>query len=315
MTGLESIITDFTLTEKERREHYPASSLAAFLKAGSFAAGYAHIVILNENGTVAAAGDNQCGQCNVNGWRDIVKVAAGDYHTLGLKKDGTVVAAGDNRYGQCSVEHWRGITQIFADKGMSVGIRSDGTVLVNQDNSLEQKSNDTRDTSAELKKLIDTINDFCKQMEPTPAEEFTYVPFGGGIMITKNLSTRPVIVIPETIDGLPVTQIGQNAFRDCKARSIVLPSSLLIINSCAFQYCYALETVRIPDKVNHVGSYAFDYCSGLKEVTLPDSLDYLGRSAFKHCPSLKRVLISDTTKNLLGKMALRAAFDSLSVLS
>ncbi len=75
----------------------------------SIAAGSYHTVGLKADGTVAVAGLNMQGQCNVSDWRDIVAVAAGCAHTLGLRSDGTVAAAGDNEYGQCEVSGWRGI--------------------------------------------------------------------------------------------------------------------------------------------------------------------------------------------------------------
>ena len=58
---------------------------------------------------VVATGENEDGQCDVSGWRDIVAVSAGFGHTVGLKSDGTVVAAGKNEYGQCDVSDWTDI--------------------------------------------------------------------------------------------------------------------------------------------------------------------------------------------------------------
>jgi len=64
---------------------------------------------LKTDGTVVAVGNNDKGQCNVSGWRDIVAVAAGVDRTVGLKADGTVVAVGNNEKGQCNVSGWRDI--------------------------------------------------------------------------------------------------------------------------------------------------------------------------------------------------------------
>ena len=64
------------------------------------------MVGLKSDGTVVTAGNNDYGQCDVNGWYDITQVAAGGWHTVGLKSDGTVVAAGDNGDGQCDVDSW-----------------------------------------------------------------------------------------------------------------------------------------------------------------------------------------------------------------
>ena len=75
----------------------------------AIAAGSNHTIGLKSDGTVAAVGWNEHGQCNVSDWRDIVAIAAGCAHTVGLKSDGTVVAVGDNEYGQCDVSGWRGI--------------------------------------------------------------------------------------------------------------------------------------------------------------------------------------------------------------
>ena len=70
----------------------------------AIAAGLNHTVGLRKTGTVAAAGYNAHGQCNVTGWTDIIAVAAGHNHTVGLKKNGTPIAAGDNHCGQCDVQ-------------------------------------------------------------------------------------------------------------------------------------------------------------------------------------------------------------------
>lgn len=81
------------------------------------------------DGTVIAAGENRCGQCNVNQWKDIVSVQAGKNHTVGLKRNGTVIATGNNQYGQCNVSEWTDIIQIAADDNCTIGLKSDGTVI------------------------------------------------------------------------------------------------------------------------------------------------------------------------------------------
>lgn len=46
-----------------------------------------HAVGLRADGTVAAAGNNEYGQCDVDKWNDIVAVSTGELHTVGLKSD------------------------------------------------------------------------------------------------------------------------------------------------------------------------------------------------------------------------------------
>ena len=97
---------------------------SAFISAGDD-----HTVGLKKDGTVVAVGDNDEGQCDVSGWRDIIAVSAGDNHTVGLKRDGTVVAVGLNGYGQCDVSGWRDIIAVSAGDNHTVGLKRDGTVV------------------------------------------------------------------------------------------------------------------------------------------------------------------------------------------
>ena len=60
----------------------------------AYAGNYA--VAVKKDGTVIAAGDNSCGQCNVSGWKDIVAVQTGENYCIGKKADGTFVIATNN---------------------------------------------------------------------------------------------------------------------------------------------------------------------------------------------------------------------------
>ncbi|MDR1703911.1 MAG: TIR domain-containing protein [Clostridiales bacterium] len=88
-----------------------------------------HTVGLRTDGTVAAAGYNRCGRCNVADWNGIVAIAAGGLHTVGLRYDGTVVAVGYNNEGQCNTQSWRDIIAISTADNNTVGLRKDGTVV------------------------------------------------------------------------------------------------------------------------------------------------------------------------------------------
>ena len=99
------------------------------------AAGAHHTVGLKKNGTVVAAGSNSYGQCNVNGWNNIAEIATGTYHTVGLRADGTVVATGSNSYGECNVNGWNNIAEIAAGAYNTVGLKKDGTVVATGSNN------------------------------------------------------------------------------------------------------------------------------------------------------------------------------------
>ena len=95
----------------------------------TISAGGLHTVGLKSDGTVAAVGDNEYGQCDVSEWTDIVAVAASSSHTVGLKSDGTVVAVGWNDDGQCDVSKWTDIVAISAGGHTTIGLKADGTVV------------------------------------------------------------------------------------------------------------------------------------------------------------------------------------------
>ena len=87
-----------------------------------------HVVCLRADGTVAACGNNDDHQCDVEDWTEIVAVSAGQYHTLGLRADGTVVACGNNKDGRCEVAQWKNVVAIAAGDGHSLGLCADGSV-------------------------------------------------------------------------------------------------------------------------------------------------------------------------------------------
>lgn len=88
-----------------------------------------HLLGLRWDGTVVAAGTNRYGECDVDGWTDIVDVAAGGRHSVLLRADGTVVAVGSNENGQCGVEDWRDVVDVAAARYTTFGLTSGGEIL------------------------------------------------------------------------------------------------------------------------------------------------------------------------------------------
>ncbi len=112
---------------KEAEMSGKLSQMAAY--SVRLAAGASHTVGLRADGTVVAVGDNYHGQCDTDGWTDVVAVAAGGAHTVGLRADGTVAAVGYNEYGQCDTNRWTDIVAVAAGEEHTVGLRADGTVV------------------------------------------------------------------------------------------------------------------------------------------------------------------------------------------
>jgi len=130
--------------------------------------------------------------------------------------------------------------------------------------------------------------------------------------------------IPSTIDGLPVTGIGE--FSGCRhLTNITIPSSVINIEAEAFSGLPNLSTITvdaanpvyssvdgvlfdknqttlveyppgkagtsltIQNSVTNIGDGAFSGCSGLASITIPNSVTSIGTDAFYGCGNLTSV--------------------------
>ena len=116
-------------------------------------------------------------------------------------------------------------------------------------------------------------------------------------IVTKCLSQNGA-VIPDTIEGVPVTEIGNEAFAVCnQMKEVVIPGSVETIGDNAFGHNMLLESVTIGNGTVTIGNYAFDSCPKLKSVTLPDTLFTIGDRAFYQCTALSEI---NFPENLAG---------------
>lgn len=100
------------------------------------------------------------------------------------------------------------------------------------------------------------------------------------------------LVIPAAYNGLPVTSIGSHAFEDCFAlTSVIIPDSVTSIGDFAFYSCVALTSATIPDSVTTIGDGAFYYCVAITSISVPGSVTNIGESAFAYCNALENVTL------------------------
>ena len=106
------------------------------------------------------------------------------------------------------------------------------------------------------------------------------------------------LVIPSTYGGKPVTEIGFQAFQDCKSlSSITILGSVTSIAPEAFRYCSVLTSITIPDSVTSIGDEAFVGCFSMTSITIPDSITSIGNRTFFNC-SLSSITIPDSVTSI-----------------
>ena len=123
-----------------------------------------------------------------------------------------------------------------------------------------------------------------------------------GVEITiagSNPQASGSLVIPNTIDNLPVTSIGNQAFQCCSGlTSVTIGSGVTNIGDGAFSGCSGLTSVSIPNSVTSIGYQAFSGCSGLTSVTIGNSVTSIGGGMFSGCSRLTSVTIGSSVTYL-----------------
>ena len=99
------------------------------------------------------------------------------------------------------------------------------------------------------------------------------------IILTKYEGEETDVCIPETIDGCPVAEIGEDAFAE---------------------YGAAIERIEVPKTVRKIGDGAFKMCMSLAELILQEGLEQIGEDVFLLTP-LTRISLPSTV-SFIGKI-------------
>lgn len=136
------------------------------------------------------------------------------------------------------------------------------------------------------------------------SQDFGYTTTNGCAVLTSYLGPKnEEITIPDSIDGLKVTELGDGLFderrwvfelpsRNVWLRRVTIPDTVTTIGSAAFYGCRKLVSCRLPAALVTVRSSAFASCASLTDVRLPDTVRSLGGSAFSECTGLTNISLS-----------------------
>ncbi len=133
-------------------------------------------------------------------------------------------------------------------------------------------------------------------------EDYTYtVLVDGTVEITDYTGSAATLEIPSEIDGKTVTSIGDKAFQSCYSlNTVIIPDGVTNIGDNAFYACVPLTSINIPGSVNDIGDYAFYDCQYLTSITIPYGVESIGDYTFSRCFGLKSITLSDSITSIGG---------------
>ena len=102
---------------------------------------------------------------------------------------------------------------------------------------------------------------------PYAAEEDFTVSADG--TVTSYSGTMLSFTVPDTVNGITVTAIGEKVFKDKPIKSVILPDSVTKIGESAFENCNKLYYINALS-VSSVGNRAFYGCTGVVSAELGD---------------------------------------------
>ena len=162
--------------------------------------------------------------------------------------------------------------------------------------SVEQSSDDDFFVISKITSSTEISNDVeDESSQELEIAEYEYIEDEyneGGIEITKYNGTDTNINIPNKIDDMEVTAIGESAFEGNESIvSVTIPNTVIDIKTNAFAKCKNLISATFEEnsKIDGIFTGAFEE-TGLTEFTVPENCRYV-MSAFTFCNDITKVII------------------------
>ena len=140
--------------------------------------------------------------------------------------------------------------------------------------------------------------DYAVEEVKEDGKDYTYIETTDKVIVTDfDKTASGEVEIPEEINGKPITEIGNEAFKDCTdITGITLPSTVEKIGQSAFENS-GIKRFVVPEKVENIESKTFYHCQNLESVEIPVKVRSIETQAFEKCDNLTDVYYSGTAED------------------
>lgn len=128
------------------------------------------------------------------------------------------------------------------------------------------------------------------------------------------------VILPDTVNGYPVTSIGDGVFDGCDITSIIIPETVRTIGKYVFTMNYRLKNITIPKNVKAIDP-TFVFESGVNNITVDEDNAYFSSDEYgvlfnkdktelvkyPECLKLTEYCIPDSVK-IVGEYAFQQCF-------
>lgn len=141
------------------------------------------------------------------------------------------------------------------------------------------------DDDALVQQMISVAQSLCvfrrKGEQVNPSSDFAYTAADGEVTITEYIGTSEHVLIPDAIDGLPVTALADKAFYEKTVTTVVVPDSVTEIGAACFSGDNYLVSLKLPDGLKRLPPASLESCMRLYDFDLPQSLEKIYSSVFE----------------------------------
>ncbi len=200
---------------------------------------------------------------------------------------------------------------------------------------------DDRQPTQDIGSFQELLDAAFEGVAVVPAEDLAYTIAEDGVTITGYHGEATKLILPDTIEGKPVTVIAEKAFSGKeKITHLSIPETVKAVGLAALEKCDKLTVLRTPvitagevhpyfgaifgaashainasnvprdlstvimtGELTAIPDYAFYGCTSLSYVDVPNSLASIGKLAFWGCDNLTWIDLSQTALTLVDTRA------------